>query len=216
MVVAENEVFINCPYDDDYQKYLDVIIFVSLFFQFKPRLASERNDGGENRVDKILEQIIASKYSIHDLSRMKASRKNELFRMNMPFELGMSFAIKKIMPETERKMLLLESEKYSLQKSLSDLGGVDPKSHDGKCEQLVSILRSWFLENSQLKYRYKKNGSGYIWGAYLEYQSYLQALCENNGNSIHDQETTPVSEQIEIMETFITWYNEQYQVENTN
>lgn len=68
----ERAVFVNCPFDDDYAPLLEAALFCIVSFGFSPRLANERLEAGENRLDKIIEMIRESKYSIHDLSRCKA------------------------------------------------------------------------------------------------------------------------------------------------
>lgn len=73
----DRNVFINCPFDDDYAPILQAVLFVTVLLRFKPRLATERNDSGETRLERIRELIEDSKYSIHDLSRCQAQRKDE-------------------------------------------------------------------------------------------------------------------------------------------
>ena len=92
----ERSVFINCPFDKDFAPLLQAILFCVVVMGFEPRLASERNDSGETRLDKIRSIIEGSKYSIHDLSRCQAKRKGEMFRLNMPFELGIDWAVASI------------------------------------------------------------------------------------------------------------------------
>ena len=84
-------VFINCPLDDEYKPLLQAILFCLIRFGFKPRIATERTDSAESRLEKIKELIRSSKYSIHDLSRCQSSGPREHYRMNMPFELGLDF-----------------------------------------------------------------------------------------------------------------------------
>ncbi len=84
----DRAVFINCPFDEDYAALLEAALFCVVYFGFSPRLANERLEAGENRLDKIVSLIRGSKYSIHDLSRCKAKDTAEFFRMNMPFEHG--------------------------------------------------------------------------------------------------------------------------------
>lgn len=56
-----------------------------------PRLASEKSDSFEQRIEKIVLLVKECKYSIHDLSRLKAVKAKAFFRMNMPFELGIDY-----------------------------------------------------------------------------------------------------------------------------
>jgi len=87
----ETNVFVNCPFDDEYVELLRPMLFCILYMGFEPRIASERADSGENRIDKIVAMIQESRYGLHDLSRLKAQKKGEFFRLNMPFELGIDY-----------------------------------------------------------------------------------------------------------------------------
>ncbi|MDE0095402.1 MAG: hypothetical protein OXS40_03330 [Gammaproteobacteria bacterium] len=87
----DRNVFVNCPFDKDYDPILQAILFCLVRFGLKQRIASERSNAAESRIDKIRELIQASRYSIHDLSRCQAKRVDEHYRLNMPFELGMDF-----------------------------------------------------------------------------------------------------------------------------
>lgn len=87
----ETNVFINCPFDAAYLPLLRPLLFTVVLLGYHPRIASERSDSGENRVDKICALIRESKYGIHDLSRLQASEIGEFYRMNMPFELGVEY-----------------------------------------------------------------------------------------------------------------------------
>lgn len=146
----DHNVFINCPFDKGYAPLLKVLLFVVSSIGLKPRLALERSNSGEVRLDKIRELIEASKYSIHDLSRSRAKKVGEYFRHNMPFELGLDLGCRVYHPNAfyaSKKLLILEEEKYSVQKSLSDLAFADCKCHKGKSEELVYEVRNWFTEN---------------------------------------------------------------------
>ena len=125
-------VFVNCPIDDDYRQLLIAIIFTVMYFGYKPRLSLERADSAESRIDKILGLIIESKFGIHDLSRIISSDKNEHYRMNMPFELGIDYGCQKFKGGiwSKKKILILEKERYRFQKAISDLSGSDIKNHN--------------------------------------------------------------------------------------
>ncbi len=62
----ESNVFINCPFDKEYHALLRPLLFTIIYLGYNPRIASERSDSAENRVDKICELIRDSNYSIHD------------------------------------------------------------------------------------------------------------------------------------------------------
>lgn len=46
-------VFVNCPFDDEYFPLLRPLRFTIVFAGYHPRIATERSDSGENRLDKI-------------------------------------------------------------------------------------------------------------------------------------------------------------------
>ncbi|MFN8721431.1 MAG: hypothetical protein ACK5YI_11420, partial [Rhodospirillales bacterium] len=64
----------------------------------RPRLALEALDSGYPRIDKILRLVEESKFGIHDLSRIRAKRKGDYFRLNMPFELGLDVGCRAYRP----------------------------------------------------------------------------------------------------------------------
>ena len=84
-------VFVNCPFDEEYDPILQAILFCIVYLDFIPRLAKGRTDSAESRLDKIKSMIEGSKYSIHDLSRCQAREEGEYYRLNMPFELGIDY-----------------------------------------------------------------------------------------------------------------------------
>jgi hypothetical protein len=144
----EKNVFVNCPFDAKYLLLLRPLLFTIATLGYRPRVAAERSDSGENRLDKICELIRQSKFSIHDLSRLKAARASEFYRLNMPFELGIDYGSRQHGPEFMRskKYLILGSELHDFKKALSDLSGIDIKSHQNKRAEIVRAVRDWFYE----------------------------------------------------------------------
>lgn len=146
----EQSVFINCPFDSDYDSLLRPLLFTILYFGFTPRISSERSDSAEQRIDKICEFIKSSRYSIHDLSRLRAKEEGELARHNMPFELGIDFGLRKFAKANglfrTKRFLVMEKDRYEYSKALSDLGGVDIKNHQDDPEEVVRAVRNWFYE----------------------------------------------------------------------
>jgi len=122
----ESNVFVNCPFDVKYLSLLRPLLFTIAYLGYHPRIAAERSDSGENRLDKICELIRQSRFSVHDLSRLKAARAREVYRMNMPFELGIDYGSRQHGPEFMRtkKCLILEKEQHDFKRALSDLSGV--------------------------------------------------------------------------------------------
>ena len=125
------------------------LLFTLIYLDFNPRIASERFDSGETRFSKICEIIQQSKYAIHDLSRIKAKKKGEYFRLNMPFELGLDIGCRFFNSDKfkSKRCLILEEEKYRFQAALSDLSNSDIKSHENEATKVVQNIRNWFYEN---------------------------------------------------------------------
>tara|TARA_R110002049_G_scaffold285775_1_gene467297 strand:- start:1570 stop:2103 length:534 start_codon:yes stop_codon:yes gene_type:complete len=140
----ENNIFINCPFDSKYKPILKAIIFCTVYLDYKP-LLSETINSADSRVNGILDLISNSKYSIHDLSRMEASKKNELARFNMPFELGMDIGCKRFGSDSQKEkcFLILDKLKFRYQKSISDISGNDISIHNEEPEKALRQVRNW-------------------------------------------------------------------------
>ena len=83
----EDNVFINCPFDEEYRPMFRAMVFVIHDAGFIARCALEAENSAQARLDKILNIIDECKYGIHDLSRTELSHNSGLPRFNMPFEL---------------------------------------------------------------------------------------------------------------------------------
>lgn len=143
----EKNVFINCPFDDKYLPLLHQMLFAVIYLGFHPRIAAERSDSGEQRVDKICQLIEQSKYSIHDLSRLQSKKVNEYFRLNMPFELGIDYGVRKFAQGFEgKKFLILSKTRFDYAKALSDLAGVDINSHEEEPKKMIRAVRNWLRQ----------------------------------------------------------------------
>jgi hypothetical protein len=151
----ENSVFINCPYDAEYYRILLPILFVLVSAELNPILASDSQDSGSIRLQRIIEYIRRAKYSIHDLSRTELSEHGNP-RFNMPFELGLDYGCKEYGDEQYRSkvFLILEGQVRRSQPVLSDISGLDPKAHQNDPQRAVSVVRNWlesevFADNRQ-------------------------------------------------------------------
>lgn len=193
----KKNVFVNCPFDDDYRQLLIAIIFTVMYLGYKPRLSLERADSGETRINKILGLITESKFGIHDLSRIVSTKENEHYRMNMPFELGIDYGCQKLKGGiwSQKKILILEKERYRFQKAISDLSGSDIKNHNDEAVKAVYAVRDWFVTEEL-----KRGDSGLkIWDNYNEFQAYLyDEVVEKDGHkSTDDVQITEVMYHIE-------------------
>lgn len=146
----ESSVFINCPFDDDYSPILRAILFCVVSLGFHPRLATERQDSGETRLEKIRELIEASRFSIHDLSRCQATQKGEYYRLNMPFELGIDWGCRRYFGNgrDRKRFLILEEKPHRFQAALSDISGCDIEVHDGLFDRAIVKVRNWLHQQT--------------------------------------------------------------------
>ncbi len=197
---SPTNVFINCPFDDDYIPLLRPLLFTVVCAGYDPRIASERFDSGEARISKIVELISKSSLSIHDLSRIKAQEKDEVFRLNMPFELGldMGYRLSK-RGAAKRCCLILEKEPYTYQQALSDLSGSDIKSHNNDPENLVLEVRNWFVQTGD-----KNIPSGtQIWSFFNEFMADFYQDRQREGFREKDLEMMPVAEFINFIRRWL-------------
>jgi len=157
-------VFINCPFDDDYYPLLKPLLFTVIFCDLKPRL-SETKDGDDIRVRQIQDLILDSKYSIHDLSRILPKDEQDLPRFNMPFELGLDLGCKHFLKGV-KKCLILEEERYRYKEVISDISGQDISAHDNDPVVLVKMVRDWLYK---VKRGNKPVAYTIIWDLYNEF-----------------------------------------------
>lgn len=196
-------IFVNCPFDDDYKPLLKSLLFTIIYCGFNPRIALERFDSGEGRLSKIKELIDSSIYSIHDLSRIKSKKLDEYFRLNMPFEIGLDLGCRLYNPEPKykgKRTLILETEEYSYQKALSDLSNSDVKCHNGDSEELIYQIRNWFCE---LTVNEKSiQGASIIWDDYNIFNTDLFQEMTDRGLKQKDIDKMTIPE---LQRKMVSW-----------
>jgi len=148
---SADDVFINCPFDDDYAATFHALIFCILACGFPPRSARELDDGGQTRIDKIYALIEACRYGIHDLSRTEPDPVNALPRFNMPLELGLFLGAKRFGSKAQKakRALVLDIEQYRYQRFISDLAGIDIHGHGGDPMRALQETRDWLANVSR-------------------------------------------------------------------
>jgi hypothetical protein len=141
------DVFINCPFDDDYRDLFRALIFTIHACGFRARSARELDDCGQTRISKLYGIIEESRYGIHDISRTQLDPAHQLPRFNMPLELGIFLGARQYgKPEQrQKKVLIFDIEPFRFQKFVSDLAGMDIHAHDGRVEVAISRTRDWLV-----------------------------------------------------------------------
>ena len=197
----DRNVFVNCPLDDRYLPLLRPLLFTIIYLELNPRIALERLDSGEPRISKIISLIRESKYAIHDLSRLKAERKGEYFRLNMPFELGLDVGCRLFRSGrwSGKKCLILEAEKYRYQAAISDLSNSDIGVHGNDPVTLVSEVRNWLNNEANLR----APGPSQVWGRFNEFMADNYDELKSRGFSDQDVENLPVGELIVYIEEWV-------------
>jgi len=141
----ETNVFINCPFDSEYQPLFHAVVFAVLDCGYTVRCALEAEDTGPTRIDKIYKLIEECRFGVHDVSRIEHDAVNALPRFNMPFELGLFLGARQFGGTTQRakSCLVLDAERYRYQKFLSDIAGQDIRQHGNEPAQAVGAVRDW-------------------------------------------------------------------------
>ena len=160
-----NALFINCPFDGKYRPMLRAMLFVARFYGLEIKIASSDTDSKSNRLERIIDLMKESKYSIHDLSKLKSEKRKEYYRMNMPFELGLDYGI----GGSEKVFLIFEDEAYRLKIALSDINGWDVRPHYNKPELLIMEFRRWIVANREFSPAIKNLSSSDIWYIYNDF-----------------------------------------------
>jgi hypothetical protein len=146
--LQSNDVFLNCPYDELFRPlYLAYIVgLVDLGLTPVATLGIPNN---ATRIQRIYDLIRASRYSIHDLSRVQLTRTTpRVPRFNMPFELGLAAAWSRERPQ-RHAFFIFESVNRRGHKSLSDMAGTDFNIHGDAPQGIMRELCSAFIRQSQ-------------------------------------------------------------------
>lgn len=193
----EKSVFVNCPFDEEFEPILQAILFCVVRLGFSPRLASENQDSGDVRLEKIRKMIEDSKFSIHDLSRCQARKKGEMFRLNMPFELGIDYGCRQYFGNgrEEKRFLILEEKKYRYQAALSDISGCDIQAHSADYSKAIKAVRNWLVNVAGAE----DVGSSKILSDYISFQEWYYETKLKTGASDEDIQEYPTSEVLKSM-----------------
>jgi len=181
------DVFINCPFDEDYQRHFRALVFCLLYCGARPRSALEVDDGSEVRIGKVIRIIGESPYGIHDLSRTDPDPASGLPRFNMPLELGLFLGAKHFGGPRQRvkACIIFDRERYRYQRFCSDIAGQDIRAHGDNEAQLIrgvrDALRTWHPDR-------ELPGGGLIHRRYREFTEHLPRLAAEVG--LEPQELT--------------------------
>lgn len=131
--MAADDVFLNVPYDRAYEPLFLALVTSLISLGRKPRPVLEITETGSGRLARIFDLLEECPVSIHDLSRT-----GNPVRFNMPFELGLASSLRRY--AGNHLIIVLESRKHRLHRTLSDYAGRDPFIHDGRPRALMSCV----------------------------------------------------------------------------
>src|SRR5205085_8759319 len=123
------------PFDEEYEPIFVALISSLVSIGRNPRSVLEIPETGKGRLARILRLLRSCPVSIHDLSRVELPA-----RFNMPFELGIAFTLARI--ERNHDFIILEAVRHRLQKTLSDVNGIDPGIHAATARGAISCIVS--------------------------------------------------------------------------
>ncbi len=172
-----NNVFINCPFDNDYKPIFEAIIFAIFDCGYIPRCAKEFDDSSQVRIDKTYNLIRDSKYGIHDISRIELNP-NKSPRFNMPLELGIFLGAKRYGVKEQKKKicLILDKVPYKYHESTSDISGQDIRPHKNQPNVAIKVIRNWLNAASK---RTTIPGATEIIKRYTHFQKEFPVLCRD-------------------------------------
>jgi hypothetical protein len=175
--MSNRDVFINCPFTEDYRTFFHAIVFVVIRSGFVPRCALESDDSGDNRFNKICQIIGQCDYGVHDISKTELDSGTALPRFNMPLELGLYLAAKKFgnRAQKRKKCIIFESKRYDYQKFMSDIAGQDIHCHRKSEKFLIEELSGWLRVETHDE---RIPGGSAIHREYLSFKKQLPKLCK--------------------------------------
>ncbi len=172
----DKSVFLNCPFDSQYQGIFQSLVFTVRAAGLIPRCALEIADSSTNRLGKILQLIGECRFGIHDITRTETDEATGFPRFNMAFELGLYVAWKHFGNVTQRRKscLILDRDPYRFRAFLSDIAGQDPEAHQNDPQQAVRRVRNWLRTEA---HRRLAGEERFVQG-YKAFMGELPELCQ--------------------------------------
>ena len=198
----DSNIFINCPFDEEFSKLLKPIIFTILYADLTPRISLEMQDSASSRLEHIFTLIEESQYAIHDLSRLEFKSPQDLPRMNMPFELGVDLGARQFGNTNlkEKKCLVMEAYPYRYQAALSEVAGRDIKHHKNEPSKALEIVRNWIV-NTCVR---SLPAASIVWNSYADFQAALvEDLQHSLGYSKREIDEMELPELMQHMQSWI-------------
>ncbi len=149
--LRERRVFLNIPFDQRYESLYVALIAGLGGLGLIPQSVLQIPPS-KNRLDRLFALLQRCGSSISDLSRIELDRRAPRTpRFNMPFEAGLAMALSLLSRQLgyTHRPFIFEAQNYRLQKSTSDLNGVDPCLHGGTAKGMLRAVTQAFQRQGQ-------------------------------------------------------------------
>jgi hypothetical protein len=172
----DQNVFINCPFDDSYLPLFRALTFAVFECGLRPRCAQEVYDAGEVRIEKIARIVRDCRWGIHDISRTDLNA-HHLPRFNMPLELGLFLGAQRFGAgaQARKSCLVLDRDQYRYQEFISDIAGQDIAAHANDPKRAIKAVRDWLAVSKAGISR--PPGGAAIGKRYDRFTADLPAIC---------------------------------------
>lgn len=192
------QVFLNYPFDEEFEQSARAIHFAVAAAGFVPVCARDLTSPDRPRLEILVDAIVNCRYSVHDLSRGRGEGDGNFARMNMPIEMGMALFHALQTQRAEHRCAFLVPQAHDYQRFASDLAGLDPRQYDDDTS-LVGTTYEWLRDVSPLanreatirvgeKYEEFKTSIGRIRGGgrdgaptHDEFQELIFKMCSDCG-----------------------------------
>jgi hypothetical protein len=143
--LAPSDVFINLPFDSDYEPLFLAMIAGLVSLGLNPRSVVQISSSTD-RLRRLLEIVQECPFSIHDLSRVQRSGKGRFRvpRFNMPFEMGLAAAVCMTPSGATRQWRVIEAVRHRVGHSCSDVDGYNAEIHGGTIRGMFEALSNIF------------------------------------------------------------------------
>lgn len=177
----ETSVFINCPFDSDYEILFRALVFAVEDCGFEAHCSLEGANAGEVRISKIARLISECRHGIHDLSRTELDPVHRLPRFNMPLELGLFLGAQWYgsRKQKDKNCLILERKRGDHHDCCSDIAGQDITAHEGDPLKAIAAVRNWLATFRQGIERLPKRRV--VQERFQRFQADLPGFCERAG-----------------------------------
>ena len=143
-------VFLNYPFDDQYNPIFDALVFTVHACGFTVRCAKEDSGSDAIRIQKIVEIIRACDFGIHDLSRVDTQGTVAPIQMPLERHIYRCSRFWRCAPKAE-EVFVHEGEPHQYHRFISDISGQDVRCHNNLPEEAVKEVRQWISDQVSTK-----------------------------------------------------------------